>query len=596
MLPRSPFVLAARLTLLGALTLAPALQAAPPAWWAEQGVQTPGAQPDDYAGANLGQLKHIASKAAALMNARLPGGAGPDINAFVGAWSPAVNPARDDYAVLNQGQLKAVAKKFYDRLRAVGYAARPLGAGALYPWTDGVTSDDDNYAAVNLGQLKYVFSFLLINVNAPAVTASDSDGDGLSNADEAALSALGLSATVADADGDGILDGAEVFFGRNPAVSDHDTSAKMAAGAGQSFFQTAAGGLQAWGLNSRGQLGLSPSSVVGRRTSILFPVPVGAPIAEIVATASGRNHGLAVSKTGGRVYAWGDNEFGQLGDGSRTGHALAALLPSSDLVGVVRIAAGDHHSIALRGDGSVWTWGGNQRGQLGVANAALSLVPVRVPGLINIVQIAAGARHSVALDGQGRVWIWGTNDFGQLATTVVGSSNMPRRVEFASSVVIKSITAGRHHVAALDANGKPWLWGANSSGQLGVGDVNRVGSVLPVSPSSLVGVKVIAVGDRHTVAINSTDQALGWGAGEKGQLGLGSTQLGLQLSPVVITGLAGTVRRIAAGQAHTVALVASASPDGVLWAWGDNTLARLGVAAGSPAVVAVPTAVAAVTP
>ncbi len=158
--------------LLGGLTVAGWLLASPPGWWAERGVTTNGA-PNDYAAANIGQLKHIAKQASLEMEARLPGGAGPAVTALVASWSqpPAPGVVRNDYAALTQGQLKAVAKVFYDRLAAVGCTGHPLSPGQTYPWTAD-TSDDASFAPANIGQLKQVFSFDLY----------DNDSDGLPDA------------------------------------------------------------------------------------------------------------------------------------------------------------------------------------------------------------------------------------------------------------------------------------------------------------------------------------------------------------------------------------------------------------------------------
>jgi hypothetical protein len=158
---RHPLLLV--LTLGGSMLLTATLLAPPPQWWATRGAINNNPA-DDYAAANLGQLKHFASKAAQEL-ALLPDptGDGMDaVNAMVASWAAPASSgiARDDYAALNLGQLKAVAKPFYDRLIAVGYAA-------AYPWTSS-TADDDNYAVANLGQLKHVFSFDL---------SRNSDGD-----------------------------------------------------------------------------------------------------------------------------------------------------------------------------------------------------------------------------------------------------------------------------------------------------------------------------------------------------------------------------------------------------------------------------------
>lgn len=190
--------------------------AAPPAWWTERNVLTPGGAPDDYAVANQGQLKHIASQAASEMNEKLsPGGAGTAINTLVGNWrnSRPDAPPSDDYAGLNQGQLKHVAKLFYDRLFDVGYTGAPLQPGRKYPWTDS-TSDDDSYALVNIGQLKFVFSFT-VPTSGPGAPG-DTDGDGLPDAWELNYWSNLQYGPNDDPDGDGVTNFTEYLLGRNP--------------------------------------------------------------------------------------------------------------------------------------------------------------------------------------------------------------------------------------------------------------------------------------------------------------------------------------------------------------------------------------------
>lgn len=169
-----------------------------PTWWATRDVRNEHPA-DDYAIVNIGQLKHVATQAAAELNQRLPGGAGTAISNLVDNWHqpPESGVIRDDYAALNIGQLKNVTKLFYDRLAQIGYAGPPLVAGQTYPW-GGATTASDNYALANLGQVKNLFSFDLsapegqlsgwwqtlyfgnLNVDPDA----DPDGDGFSNLDE----------------------------------------------------------------------------------------------------------------------------------------------------------------------------------------------------------------------------------------------------------------------------------------------------------------------------------------------------------------------------------------------------------------------------
>ncbi|EIQ00389.1 hypothetical protein OpiT1DRAFT_04935 [Opitutaceae bacterium TAV1] len=193
-----------------------------PAWWGTREVLSPDAQPDDYAAANIGQLKHIATQAAAEMNAKLPGGAGEGINALVTSWQqpPAEGVTRDDYAAVNLGQLKAVAKLFYDRLAAAGYAGPPLADGQPYPWPSDA-SGADNYALANIGQLKHVFSFSIPSEPPGFV---DTDGNGIDdNWELAHFGHIGIDPT-ADPDGDGLSNLAEYLAGTDPQVAAHVVS------------------------------------------------------------------------------------------------------------------------------------------------------------------------------------------------------------------------------------------------------------------------------------------------------------------------------------------------------------------------------------
>lgn len=192
-----------------------------PTWWLEQGAVDPAADTDDYAVANIGQLKRMAVSAAAAMDTAYEanGGAGLPISNLVNSWyaEPVTGGLpRDDYATLNQGQLKVVARLFYNRLQQVGYLGGPTVAAA-YPWSASV-ADDDVYALVNLGQLKYVFSF---SVTDPAV---DADGDGLPDEWEMQwFSSLSVANGASDYDGDGYTDKEEYLSGTSPVSAGNGT-------------------------------------------------------------------------------------------------------------------------------------------------------------------------------------------------------------------------------------------------------------------------------------------------------------------------------------------------------------------------------------
>ncbi len=181
------------------------------------------------------------------------------------------------------------------------------------------------------------------------------------------------------------------------------------------------GTVWAWGRNSWGELGFNS---VG---SAIEPQPVTG-VSQVIAVAAGSNHSLALTADG-TVYAWGRNDAGQAGTGSlstRERAPLRVVLPGI----VVGIAAGQHHSMALLSDGRVFVWGENAEGQLGNGTALAAPTPAAVTGLgaSPIVSIGAGERHSLALDRDGNVWAWGANDRKQLGNIGAPGANRPNQV------------------------------------------------------------------------------------------------------------------------------------------------------------------------
>ena len=191
----------------------PVLSFAQPLWWSTRGLLT-GQGADDFAAANVGQLKAFASAATVEMNLRFSGGAGAAVNAVVAPWFQPATGTRDDFAAVNVGQLKTIAEPFYARLQALGYSGVPLTGGNTRPWSSSV-SDDDDYALINLGQLKFVFSFVI-------AAPGDTDADGLLDSWELALfgslaAQSGAGNTEAPS-GDALSNRAESLVGSSPTV------------------------------------------------------------------------------------------------------------------------------------------------------------------------------------------------------------------------------------------------------------------------------------------------------------------------------------------------------------------------------------------
>jgi alpha-tubulin suppressor-like RCC1 family protein len=230
------------------------------------------------------------------------------------------------------------------------------------------------------------------------------------------------------------------------------------------------------------------------------------------------------------------------------------------------IAGGARHSMALRGDGTVWSWGDNTVGQLGVGTSSTASGPRQAMGLTDVNAIAAGGYHSLALRTDGTVWAWGYNRFGQLGDGKLRPwSGTPRQVSGLTSVI--AIAAGQDHSMALCSDGTVWTWGANSNGQLG--DGSTLDRALPVRVPGLPNMQALAAGDSHSLAVDSDGTAWAWGANGQGQLGDGTALA--RRTPVKVLGLS-SVRDVAAGQSFSLAL----RTDGDVWSWGRNSSGELG--------------------
>ena len=288
--------------------------------------------------------------------------------------------------------------------------------------------------------------------------------------------------------------------------------------------------------------------------------------AETIATG-GRHTCMIVG--GDRVRCWGNNSFGQLGDGTTSNRTTPTPVSGSsgvvDLTEVVQIAAGANHTCVLIADGTARCWGNNSFGQLGDGTTTQRLTPTTVPGLTGVVQITAGGSHACALLDDGTARCWGNNDFGQLGDGTTTQRLIPTTVPGLSGVV--QITAGESHACALLADGTARCWGANGDGQLGDGTTSNRTS--PTVVPGLAGAIALGSGGRHSCALIAGGTARCWGLNSVGQLGDGTTSN--RTSPTAVVGLSGAVQ-IAVGAGHTCALL----PNGTARCWGFNSNGQLG--------------------
>jgi alpha-tubulin suppressor-like RCC1 family protein len=160
----------------------------------------------------------------------------------------------------------------------------------------------------------------------------------------------------------------------------------------------------------------------------------------------------------GKSYAWGRNGDGQLGDGTIVNKTAPSQVYG--LSGVVAVAAGETHSLALKSDGTVWAWGANNHGQLGDGSNFMSIIAIQVSSLSNVIAIAAGSQYSLALRSDGTAWAWGYNNYGQLGNGSNTNSNVPVKVSNLSNIT--AIAAGNTHSLALKSDRTVVGWGDNT--------------------------------------------------------------------------------------------------------------------------------------
>jgi len=323
--------------------------------------------------------------------------------------------------------------------------------------------------------------------------------------------------------------------------------------------------VEGWGLNTYGQVGNGTD--ISPTTPVTVTLPVGV---TPTAIAAGGYHSLAIGSNG-NLYAWGQNGYGQLGNGTTTDSWTPVEVSLPGGVQPKAIAAGLADSIALGSNGNVYSWGDNSFEELGNGSTASdSTTPVKValPAGVTATAISAGQYHSMAIGSDGKLYAWGYNVDGQLGNNSKTTPTKPVVVSMPTGVSATEIAAGGFHSLALGTNGKLYSWGYNAYGQLGDGTTSD--HVIPAAITSLVvTITGISAGLYHSVAMTASGLVYTWGYNGYGQLGDGT--LVNATSPKKLT-LSWSATAVSAGLYHTMALASN----GVMYAWGQNGYGQVG--------------------
>jgi alpha-tubulin suppressor-like RCC1 family protein len=279
---------------------------------------------------------------------------------------------------------------------------------------------------------------------------------------------------------------------------------------------------------------------------------------------AGDTHTLVVSRDG-TIWGFGSNGWGYLGDNSTTPRSLPVR--AVGVTGIKDVAAGYLHSLAVGLDGRVYSFGTNSSGQQGDgATNGYRTVPWPVPAVTNAVAVAAGQNHSLALTNTGEVFAWGANGSGQLGLGFASSTPSPTPTLIPGLSGIVGIAAGESHSLAWTTSGALYAWGNNGNGRLG--DNSTTQRTSPVLITGISGVAEVAAGRYHTIARTTSGQLFTWGRNGQGQLGLGNTTD--RWIPTQVTALSG-VQAIGAGHNHTLASTATTT-----YVWGQNNSSQVG--------------------
>ena len=324
----------------------------------------------------------------------------------------------------------------------------------------------------------------------------------------------------------------------------------MSLGINTSSALTSTGRLFTWGINDTGQLGNEENMMTRSIPAEITPHFNLSSDETIKSMSLGVDHSSALTSTG-RLFTWGNNDFGQLGDGTTINKLMPTDITSQfNLTSgeiIISVSLGRSYSSALTSTGRVFTWGQNSFGQLGDGTTDNKLIPTEITSQFNLLNndtvsllLSSGVYHSSALTSTGRLFTWGINEYGQLGdgTTInkLSPTEITSQFILLNNETISSLSLGYNHSLALTSSGRMFSWGSNSRGQLGDGTITN--KLVPIEITEHINLSngdsiiTTSAGSSHSIVLTSTSEVFTFGSNYFGQLGDGTTTT--QLIPQLV--------------------------------------------------------------
>ena len=370
-----------------------------------------------------------------------------------------------------------------------------------------------------------------------------------------------------------------------------ETVTKVSLGGYHSSAITSEKRIFTWGGGHYGQLGNGNTIDINVPEDITGNFNLN--ISEIITLVSlGEYHSSAITSEG-RIFTWGSNGAGQLGDGTTTNSSLPIDITSNFNLGsgeiITLISLGEFHSLATTSEGRIFTWGYNGDGELGDGTTTNSSIPIDITSNFNlnvgetVINVSLGGYHSSVITSEGRIFTWGANGSGKLGDGTTTNSSLPIDItsnfSLTSGEIITSISLGVSHSSAITSEGRIFTWGRGNYGQLG--DGGTTDSLLPIDITSNFNLnegELItndSLGYRHSSAITSEERIFTWGYNVDGELGDGTTinsSLPIDITNNFNLDTGESISMIYLGDYHSSIITS----EGVIFTWGFNAYGELG--------------------